>query len=167
MRLVQSTADLYCRLKQYKSRITRWHLDKNIKDEEMRIILREQQRRRLEGKDSVFVVRGRKVDPKKIERYVQRKGVNDALQDFSESSSVCKYSPKPLFTETSQQCVKISNATHPQATRTILRQPKNTCNPHLTSTSAELGMAIRQLIPPVQEISMVSEIPHIQIIVFN
>ena len=68
----------------------------------MRTILREQQRRRLEGKDSVFVVRGRKVDPKKIERYVQRKGVNDALQDISESSSVYRSPPKLHLTETSQ-----------------------------------------------------------------
>ena len=73
----------------------------------MRTILREQQRRRFEGKDSVFVVRGRKVDPKKIERYVQRKGVTDALQDNSESSSVYEYPPKPRLTETSQQCVQI------------------------------------------------------------
>ena len=67
----------------------------------MRTILREQQKRRLEGKHSVFVVRGRKVDPKKIERYAQRKGVNDALQDISESLSVYRNPQKPHVAERS------------------------------------------------------------------
>ena len=59
--------------RQYK-KITEWNLDKNVKDHEMQAILKIlEERKRLEGKDSVFYVRGHLVEPKKIERYVQRK----------------------------------------------------------------------------------------------
>ena len=62
-----------CSQRQYKQRIAGWHLDKKVKDNEMRAILMLQQKRKREGKDSVFYVRGRRVDPKKIVRFSKRK----------------------------------------------------------------------------------------------
>lgn len=62
--------------RQFKRKIKEWKLDKNIKDEEMRIILEyEKMRSNLYGRDSIFYVRGRLVDHKKLQRFVQRKGV--------------------------------------------------------------------------------------------
>ena len=40
----------------------------------MRAMLKVQARRKKDGKDSAFLVRGRPVDPKKLARYFQRKG---------------------------------------------------------------------------------------------
>ncbi|KAK5050357.1 hypothetical protein LTR84_003638 [Exophiala bonariae] len=61
--------------RQIKRKIKEWNLDKNIKDEEMRMILQHKQFRNDNyGKDSIFYVRGRLVDYKKIQRFIQRKG---------------------------------------------------------------------------------------------
>ncbi|KAL8964453.1 MAG: hypothetical protein Q9183_004438, partial [Haloplaca sp. 2 TL-2023] len=62
--------------RQYKRRITEWNLDKNIKDDEMRAIITLRRFRRDQGKDSVFYVRGRLVDPRKIDRFASRKKIN-------------------------------------------------------------------------------------------
>lgn len=68
------------RERQYKRRITEWRLDKNIKDDEMRAMLRKAKERRRQGKDSVFYVRGRLVDPKKMERFSLRKNTKGDTQ---------------------------------------------------------------------------------------
>ncbi len=43
----------------------------------MERIVRKQAKRRLEGKDSDFTVRGQAVEPEKIDRYKRRKNVSD------------------------------------------------------------------------------------------
>ena len=68
------------RERQYKRRIEQWRLDKNVKTEEMRAILRIQKSRKNKGKDSVFYVRGRRVDHNKIERFALRKTAGFADQ---------------------------------------------------------------------------------------
>jgi hypothetical protein len=60
------------RERQYKRRIKDWGLDKNLKNCEMKAIVRKQQRRTAEGKRSVFEVKGRQVEPSKIERARKR-----------------------------------------------------------------------------------------------
>ena len=51
-----------------------WNYDKNIKDHEMRAILRARHRRKVrQNKRSIFYVRDQLVDPKKIERFARRK----------------------------------------------------------------------------------------------
>lgn len=43
----------------------------------MEIILRKQAKRKFEGKDSSFSVRGQAIKPEKIERYKKRKDVTE------------------------------------------------------------------------------------------
>ena len=62
--------------RQYKRRISDWHLDKNVKDEEMRTIIAVDAMRLRQGKKSTFHVRGRLVDRKKIDRFVRRKRID-------------------------------------------------------------------------------------------
>ncbi|KAL8669250.1 MAG: hypothetical protein Q9168_006150 [Polycauliona sp. 1 TL-2023] len=62
--------------RQYKRRISEWHLDKNVKDDEMRAIIATEAMRLRQGKKSVFYVRGRPVSQKKIDRFVQRKRID-------------------------------------------------------------------------------------------
>ena len=60
--------------RQYKRKIRDWNLDKKVKDHEMRAILATSLRRRIkENKDSIFFVRGQRVDKKKIDRYAYRR----------------------------------------------------------------------------------------------
>lgn len=65
------------RQRQLKRRITEWHLNKNVKDFEMRNLLRKQSRHLSRGKKSIFFIRGRQVDHRKIERFSRRKNVKE------------------------------------------------------------------------------------------
>ena len=59
----------------YKTRITRWGLDKKNKEKEMRAIVRKEKQLDDQGKASTFRIRGRLVDYKDVIRYWERKGV--------------------------------------------------------------------------------------------
>lgn len=65
--------------RQFKRRISSWRLDKNIKDDEMRAIIATETTRLRQGKQSVFYVRHRQVDPMKIKRFARRKRIDRAL----------------------------------------------------------------------------------------
>ena len=58
-----------------KHRIRVWHLDKKQKDHEMRAIVKTYLRRKSQGKQSVFRIRGRSIDHGEIVRYFRRKGI--------------------------------------------------------------------------------------------
>ncbi|KAL8708675.1 MAG: hypothetical protein Q9220_006500 [cf. Caloplaca sp. 1 TL-2023] len=62
--------------RQYRRRISAWDLDKNVKDDEMRAMIAMANARSQQGKRSVFFLRGRQVDEKKIDRFAQRKKVD-------------------------------------------------------------------------------------------
>ena len=74
--------------RQYKRKISEWHLDKNVKDDEMRAIIATQESRLREGKQSSFFIRGRQVDPLKIRRFVRRKKIDLAI---SVNDCCCKH----------------------------------------------------------------------------
>jgi len=58
--------------RQYKTRITQWGLDKKVKHNEMKAIVRIERKRKVqEGKDTCFRVRKRPVDRKKIKRFIK------------------------------------------------------------------------------------------------
>lgn len=76
--LVEQNFGFQATERQYKRKIAAWRLDKNIKDEEMRAIISLQRRRKgEEGKESIFYVRDRLVDKRKINRFAQRKAVGE------------------------------------------------------------------------------------------
>lgn len=58
-------------LKQYKTKLKEWGLEKNIKDKDMRAIVRKDLKRKAENpsKPTKFRLRKRPVPPEKIERY--------------------------------------------------------------------------------------------------
>jgi hypothetical protein len=63
------------RVKQYKTQLKRWGLDKkNIKASEYRAMLKKKRNRELEDppKETRFIIRGRQVDPKAITRFAKR-----------------------------------------------------------------------------------------------
>ncbi|KAG9196844.1 hypothetical protein G6514_003818 [Epicoccum nigrum] len=69
-------------LRQYRSRISQWGQDKNIKPQEMQAIVRKRQERKLiepHKRELVFEVRGNEVDRQKIERWMKRHNVSDSF----------------------------------------------------------------------------------------
>lgn len=74
--------DGWFRIRQYRSRLSRWKLDKNIKPEEMKAIVRRRQQRNLveTGKPGLrFRVRGQEVEPQKIERWMKSHDVTKSM----------------------------------------------------------------------------------------
>ncbi|CAK7273913.1 hypothetical protein SEPCBS119000_005902 [Sporothrix epigloea] len=56
----------------YKTRISKWAIDKNLKAAEVAAILRMQQSRAALGKASKFAIRGRDIDFARVEQYLKR-----------------------------------------------------------------------------------------------
>lgn len=57
----------------YRNKITKWGLDKNNKESEIKTIVRKRRERDAVGKKSAFRIRGRIEDPVETERYLKRK----------------------------------------------------------------------------------------------
>jgi hypothetical protein len=68
--------------KQYKDRIEKWSINvKNFKAYEMKAVVRKRQQRKLdEKKETGFRIRGRKVEPEKIEQFMKRNGISESSQ---------------------------------------------------------------------------------------
>jgi hypothetical protein len=64
------------REKQYKDRLAAWRVRKNIKAKEVHLMLRKQQKRAAQGKQTAFRVNGQNVDSKRIARFVRRYGTS-------------------------------------------------------------------------------------------
>ncbi|KAI4670847.1 uncharacterized protein J4E88_009599 [Alternaria novae-zelandiae] len=68
--LIEQEFGFIATVRQYRSRLTRWKLDKNVKPEEMKAIVRLRQQRSLvesDKRDLKFRVRGQEVEPQNIE----------------------------------------------------------------------------------------------------
>ena len=75
----QSRTDGVTRRKQYNTKISKWRVGKNVKANEMRAIIRKEQKRKKENppKETVSRVRKRDVGPSKIARFIREKGTTD------------------------------------------------------------------------------------------
>ncbi|KAI4672456.1 uncharacterized protein J4E78_000957 [Alternaria triticimaculans] len=79
--LIEQEFGFIAEIRQYRSRLTQWKLDKNIKPDEMKAIVRRRQQRSLvetDKNDLKFRVRGQEVEPHKIERWMKRHDVVDS-----------------------------------------------------------------------------------------
>jgi hypothetical protein len=73
--------------KQYKDRIKKWNLNKNIQTDEMEAMIRKQRQRALIHKRSAFRLRDRLVNPEKIRRYInEHPDLNIALNEDEDGS---------------------------------------------------------------------------------
>ncbi|KAH8747522.1 hypothetical protein BGZ57DRAFT_916718 [Hyaloscypha finlandica] len=77
MTLVEREHGFVATQRQYKIKISEWHLDKNIKGIEYEFMASKQAKRALEDKDTDFRVRGRDVAPEKIARAEKRLKLSD------------------------------------------------------------------------------------------
>ncbi|KAH5063199.1 hypothetical protein HBH96_061220 [Parastagonospora nodorum] len=78
--IVKAETGFHAEDRQYKSRISKWNLDKNTKTKEMKSIVKKRQKRKIieDGKaELVFSVRGNEVDSAKIDRWVREHNVDE------------------------------------------------------------------------------------------
>src|SRR5271163_495074 len=92
-----------------KHRIRVWHLDKKQKDPEMRMVANLYLRRKAQGKESAFRIRGRDVDIDEIRRYFRRKGVRrlemlsiDSAAPLPLSTDIICFTPEPELSDSPQ-----------------------------------------------------------------
>lgn len=89
--LYADTIMLY-RIRQYRTRISQWGKDKNIKPVEMTAIVRKRQQRKLVEIDKgelIFTIRGSTVESQKIDRWMNRHRVPENLL-YAPSPAACK-----------------------------------------------------------------------------
>ena len=80
------------RVRQYRTRISQWGLDKNIKPQEMKAIVKKRLQRKLVESDKgelIFTVRGSTVEPKKIDRWIKRNEIPESVL-YAPSPAACK-----------------------------------------------------------------------------
>lgn len=77
----------------FKSRLSKWGLDKNRKDHEMRALYRKTKRRDRDGKETVATVRGRRVQLDTALHYFERKGIR--LSDLDQESGASQVPSTP------------------------------------------------------------------------
>ncbi|EON63691.1 hypothetical protein W97_02919 [Coniosporium apollinis CBS 100218] len=79
---IESELGFKAELRQYRTRISQWDKDKNVKTHEMKAIVRKRQQRRLveseKGKQT-FTVRGKEVKPPKIERWMKKNDIPEGV----------------------------------------------------------------------------------------
>ncbi|PMD37641.1 hypothetical protein L207DRAFT_432991 [Hyaloscypha variabilis F] len=88
MGIIETEHGFVASLRQYKIKISEWHVGKNIKGDEYKFIAQTQAKRAQEEKDTNFRVRGREVPPEKIARAVKRQKLSD--QELVAMPSICK-----------------------------------------------------------------------------
>ncbi|KAF2829125.1 hypothetical protein CC86DRAFT_368201 [Ophiobolus disseminans] len=79
---IEAEHSFHAEIRQYRLRLSQWKLDKNIKPEEMRCIVKKRQKRRLLEVDKpglVFQVRGNEVDQTKIDRWMNSHDIPDSM----------------------------------------------------------------------------------------
>ncbi|KAJ4122769.1 hypothetical protein NW768_010212 [Fusarium equiseti] len=87
--IIEEKSHFTASLKQYQARISKWGKDKKIKKPEMAAIVRKRQQRKLvevDKRKQIFSVRGRNVEPHKIDRWMVR----------HEVSQTSLYAPSPV-----------------------------------------------------------------------
>ncbi|KAH7124434.1 hypothetical protein EDB81DRAFT_664786 [Dactylonectria macrodidyma] len=89
---IEEEFDFTAQIRQYRTRITQWGKDKNIKPVEMTAIVRKRQQRKLVEVDKGelnFTVRGSTVESQKIDRWMNRHRVPENLL-YAPSPAACK-----------------------------------------------------------------------------
>ncbi|KAJ8129343.1 hypothetical protein O1611_g4288 [Lasiodiplodia mahajangana] len=72
MRVMEEKHDFFATVRMYKARFQQWGIEKKIKAEDAVEIFRQQTARAKAGKSSVVYIRGRKINPDRLQRYRYR-----------------------------------------------------------------------------------------------
>ncbi|KAI0173556.1 Clr5 domain-containing protein [Hypoxylon sp. FL1284] len=72
MKIMQEEHQFFATVRMYKARFQKWGIEKKIKAEEAVEIFRQQTARAAAGKPTVAYIRGRRIDPDRLQRYRYR-----------------------------------------------------------------------------------------------
>ncbi|OTA95626.1 hypothetical protein M434DRAFT_393672 [Hypoxylon sp. CO27-5] len=108
MQLMQEKHQFFASVRMYKARFQKWGIEKKIKAEEAVEIFRQQTARAAAGKPTVAYIRGRRIDPDRLQRYRYRaapliskkimraeKGADDEASGSSRMTQVVCRTPSP------------------------------------------------------------------------
>ncbi|UZP36506.1 hypothetical protein NXS19_004322 [Fusarium pseudograminearum] len=98
--MIEEEFEFIAELRQYRTRISQWGKDKNVKPQEMSAIIRKRQQRKLvevDKREQTFTVRGRDVEPHKIDRWMAR---NDIAQTSLYAPSPAASTPSAVGCQT-------------------------------------------------------------------
>ncbi|KAI0836374.1 hypothetical protein F5Y06DRAFT_288584 [Hypoxylon sp. FL0890] len=108
MQLMQEKHQFFATVRMYKARFQKWGIEKKIKAEEAVEIFRQQTARAAAGKPTVAYIRGRRIDPDRLQRYRYRaapliskkimraeKGADDEESGSSRITQVVCRTPSP------------------------------------------------------------------------
>ncbi|KAI0139039.1 hypothetical protein F4776DRAFT_47864 [Hypoxylon sp. NC0597] len=108
MQLMQEKHQFFATVRMYKARFQKWGIEKKIKAEEAVEIFRQQTARAAAGKPTVAYIRGRRIDPDRLQRYRYRaapliskkimraeKGADDEASGSSRMTQVVCRTPSP------------------------------------------------------------------------
>lgn len=93
--LILVSLTFYHRRKMYKRQILAWDLGKNIKKHEMITMLRIEERRRKENKETRFLFRGKVVDRAKLRRFTTRYRLKPPFDDDDDPNASQGILPHP------------------------------------------------------------------------
>ncbi|KAI5856705.1 hypothetical protein GGS23DRAFT_395881 [Durotheca rogersii] len=122
MQIMQNNHQFFATVRMYKARFQKWGIEKKIKAEEAVEIFRQQTARAAVGKPTVAYIRGRRIDPDRLQRYRYRaapliskkimraeKGVVDKDGEPSRMTQVVCRTPSPSPSpDTTNSSVSIS-----------------------------------------------------------
>jgi len=99
MQFMAEKHNFYGSVKMYKSHIRKWGIDKNMKARDAAEIIRQQKARAALGKSSVVYIRGKRIEPSKMQQYLARASATVTTQIFEDSpdDSDSKSPPRPNF----------------------------------------------------------------------
>jgi hypothetical protein len=81
------------RKRQFYRKISDWGFEKNIKDKEMRTLVQDLTRRQNDGEDLSIELRGRQVDPVRIQRWRRsHRKMKDVVRPILSNPSIGKFS---------------------------------------------------------------------------
>ncbi|EAT83723.2 hypothetical protein SNOG_08555 [Parastagonospora nodorum SN15] len=105
--IVKAETGFHAEDRQYKSRISKWNLDKNTKTKEMKSIVKKRQKRKIIEDDKaelMFSVRGNELDSTKIDRWMREHNVDeDELYSPSSLVSLLTHDSYPVSSQMSHQ----------------------------------------------------------------
>ncbi|GAW13977.1 hypothetical protein ANO14919_033690 [Xylariales sp. No.14919] len=108
MQVMEEKHSFFATVRMYKARFQQWEIEKKIKAEDAVEIFRQQSARTKAGKSSVVYIRGRKINPDRLQRYRYRapppvsekifmveRELSTSPSEFSTSSHIICRTPSP------------------------------------------------------------------------
>ncbi|OTA98171.1 hypothetical protein M426DRAFT_17686 [Hypoxylon sp. CI-4A] len=126
MQVMQEKHQFFATVRMYKARFQKWGIEKKIKAEEAVEIFRQQTARAAAGKPTVAYIRGRRIDPDRLQRY--------------------RYRAAPLISKKIMRAEKGSeeDASAARMSQVVCRTPSPSPSPETTDSNLSISPVIEE-----------------------